>query len=81
MITLKTDCKNCAHAMMCKWKDNAKFAMERLKNMQYGDGPNDDYDWDTIMRSKNVNIEFSCPDYTSSSPINYLNRDHGFDVR
>ena len=63
MIRLRNDCKDCVHAEMCRWKDNARIAMEKLKNMQYGKGPNDDYDWDTIMQSQHVNIEFSCPDF------------------
>ena len=63
MIKLTSNCNDCSHADICRYKDNAKMAMEKLKNMQYGKGPNDDYDWDTIMKSKNVNITFSCPDY------------------
>ena len=63
MIKLNTDCEKCIHKKVCRNKDNAKNAMERLKNMQYGEGPNDDYDWDNMMDSKRVNIAFSCPDY------------------
>ena len=48
---------------MCKHKDNAKHAMEKLKNTQYGKGPNDDYDWDIMMKNQHVNINFSCPDW------------------
>lgn len=67
MITLRTDCKDCIHEKVCRNKDNAKSAMERLKNMQYGKGPNDDYDWDTMMKHKNVDVMFSCPDYKKST--------------
>lgn len=63
MITLNTNCDACIHENVCKYKDNAKFAMERLRGMQYGKGPNDDYDWDTIMKHKRVDIAFSCPDF------------------
>ena len=63
MIKLATDCDKCIHKKMCRNKDNAKYAMERLKNMQYGKGPNDDYDWDTMMKARHVGITFSCPDF------------------
>ena len=63
MIRLVTDCNTCMHKEVCKHKDNAKSDMEKLKNMIYGEGPNDDYTWDTISSSRHVNITFSCPDY------------------
>lgn len=63
MIKLTTDCAKCIHAAMCKHYNNAKNAMEKLKNMTYGDGPNDDYDWATMMDVYHVNISFSCPDF------------------
>ena len=63
MITLKTKCKNCIHNKMCKNRDNAETDMNKLKNMNYGKGPNDDYTWEDISNSRNVNIVFSCPDY------------------
>ena len=43
MIRLVTDCNTCIHKEVCKHKDNAKSDMEKLKNMIYGEGPNDDY--------------------------------------
>lgn len=33
------------------------------KDMNYGTGPNDDYSWDDISKSRHVNITFSCTDY------------------
>ena len=63
MIDLITNCNDCFHAKVCRHKDNAKAAMEKLKNMQFGKGPNDDYNWDTMMNVSNVNISFSCPDF------------------
>lgn len=63
MIKLKNDCKNCIHVNVCKNVNNAKNCMDKLKNETYGTGPNDDYDWDTMMNHKNVTIEFSCPDF------------------
>ena len=63
MIKLKTDCAKCVHEKVCRNKNNAVNAMIKLKNMTYGNGPNDDYDWGIMMESKHVDIEFSCPDY------------------
>lgn len=63
MIKLTTDCANCIHSKVCRNKNNAKSAMEKLKDLRFGSGSNDDYDWDTMMQVSNVNIEFSCPDY------------------
>lgn len=37
--------------------------MNKLKNMNYGTGPNDDYDWETISDSRHVNVTFACSDY------------------
>ena len=37
--------------------------MNKLKNMNYGTGPNDDYDWETISDIHHVNVAFACSDY------------------
>lgn len=63
MIMLETDCNMCRHVEVCKYKNNAKNAMEKLKKTTYGTGYSDDYDWDTIMKSENVVIKFSCPKF------------------
>lgn len=63
MIRLKTNCNNCIHNKTCKFKGHAEEDMKKLKNMIYGDGPNDDYNWDTMLESRHVNVDFSCPDY------------------
>ena len=63
MIKLKTDCDTCLHKDICKYKDNAKVDMNKLKDMNYGIGPNDDYSWDDISNSRHVDITFSCTDY------------------
>lgn len=82
MFTLLTDCNKCIHKNICIYKDNAKSAMKRLKEMQYGEGPNDDYDWDTIMQNKHVSISFSCPDFSSKAFTRGIEEDHdfGFDI-
>lgn len=63
MIKLKTNCNDCIHKKVCKNVNNARYNMTKLKDMQYGSGPNDDYNWDTMMEHHNVIIEFSCPDF------------------
>lgn len=63
MIKLVTDCDACIHKTICKYKDNAKADMNKLKNMNYGTGLNDDYDWETISDSRHVNVTFACSDY------------------
>ena len=67
MIKLKTNCDECNHNVVCKHIDTAKNNMEKLKKTQYGSGPNDDYDWDTMMEQYDVNIEFSCKNYQMRS--------------
>lgn len=67
MIKLATNCNECIHAKVCRNKYNTNTAMEKLKNMQFGKGPNDDYTWDTIMNFSNVDILFSCPDFLKIS--------------
>ena len=64
MIGIKTDCAKCTHADVCKYKGNAESDMNKLKNMMYGKGPNDDYDWNIMSESRHVNIMFSCPMFT-----------------
>lgn len=63
MIKLATDCGKCIHQQVCSYRGNAGHALEKLKKMQYGKGPNDDYDWDTMMKARHVDITFSCPDF------------------
>lgn len=67
MITLKTDCTKCVHETVCRYKHNPRNDMNKLKNIIYGNGANDDYDWDSAMKSRHVIVEFSCPDYRIDS--------------
>lgn len=60
MIYLSTNCSECIHKDVCRHRNNATYAMNKLKGMTYGDGPNDDYDWDTMMQVDGVDIEFKC---------------------
>lgn len=69
MIKLATDCDKCIHKNICRNKDNAKSDMEKLKKMTYGKGPNDDYDWNVMMKHRNVIINFSCPDFLESKRV------------
>ena len=58
MIKLKTECAKCTHADVCRYKNNAVNDMNMLKNMMYGDAPNDAYNWDIMRESRHVNIMF-----------------------
>lgn len=69
MIKLKTDCKDCIHEKVCKNKNNAKYDMQRLNSSIYGKGPNDDYNWEYMMNARHVDIEFSCPDFSSNPAV------------
>lgn len=68
MISLRTDCDKCTHAKVCKNRNNAKAAVEKLKNTNYGSGPNDDYGWDVMSEHMNIKIDISCPDYEERRP-------------
>ena len=63
MIKLEADCDNCMHKKVCSFAYNAKNDMEKLKYTQYGKNNNTDYSWDDIIRYRNVDITFSCPDF------------------
>lgn len=67
MIELRTDCLKCKHNKVCKYKGNAESDMKKLKEMRYGNGPNDDYDWDIMMKSRHVTITFSCPEFNQET--------------
>lgn len=76
MISLRTDCDKCTHVKVCKNRNNAKAAVEKLKNTNYGSGPNDDdvielrtrLCWDAMSRHMNIEIDISCPDYEERRP-------------
>ena len=63
MIELLTKCEDCIHKKVCKNVNNPKNAMNKLKNLEYSDHPNQDYDWDTMMNYYGVTIRFSCGDF------------------
>lgn len=68
-IKLTTNCGECMHRDVCRYKNNAANAMKKLKDMNYGKGPNDDYGWDIMMANQHVDITFSCPDFRKYDPI------------
>ena len=74
MIELATECKQCSHYDVCKYRDNARIAMKKLFKMQYGTGPNDDYSWSDTMLHMHVNITFSCSDYRAATRPEILTR-------
>jgi hypothetical protein len=53
----------------CKYKNNAAYAMKKLKEMTYGNGPNDDYNWDIMTQHEHVDIVFSCPHFISEAKV------------
>ncbi len=65
MIKLEADCDNCMHKKVCSFAYNAKNDMEKLKYTRYGKNPNTDTDycWDDMVKYRNVDIIFSCPDF------------------
>lgn len=69
MIYLENDCSKCIHKHVCKNKDHAKTDMEKLMSMRYGTGPNDDYDWNTMMESRGVTIRFSCKNFREETRV------------
>ena len=69
MIVLKANCEECIHKGVCSFKGNAASAMNKLKNMTYDTGPNDDYSWDIMMQHKRVNVSFSCPNFKKELEI------------
>lgn len=64
MIKLMTSCTDCMHSKMCKYKGNVESDFNKLKRTVYGSGPNDNYDWEAMTKQRNVEIRFTCPDYT-----------------
>lgn len=68
MIKLNTKCDDCIHSKVCINKNQAKYFANRLSKINYGDGPNDDYDFDTMSDHYHVNIDISCRDYEKSVP-------------
>ena len=65
-IKIKTHCKDCVHSGVCKYEGNVESAANKLKKMNYGCGPNDDFSWDIMSTSKNIDISLSWPDYVKS---------------
>lgn len=64
MIKLVTNCEECIHNKICKFKNNAKTKMEYLKKIEYHNGfSNDVYDWETELERANVDVTFSCRDF------------------
>lgn len=64
MIKLTTDCKECMHNKVCMYKDNVLNAMNIFKSGFY-----DGYRCDDLMKNKNVDVTFSCPDFRKRDPI------------
>lgn len=61
-IKLATDCKDCVHEKVCKYKNNAVDAMNRFKSSIDGGSR-----WDDSMKNKHVDVVFSCPSFDRMS--------------
>lgn len=72
-IKLATNCDRRIYNRVCKHKGNAANDMNKLRNMTYGEGPNDDYSWVTMSEHRHVDITFSCPDFSGYQSMNLNN--------
>lgn len=63
MIKLTTNCAECSHERVCQYKHNARNAMDKLRKITYGCGPNEDFNWEIMTQHKHVDITFSCPSF------------------
>lgn len=62
-VTLQTSCKYCVHEKVCRNKGIPENIKERLCNANHGQGPNDDYDMDTMSDHYGIDIHIRCKDY------------------
>ena len=67
-VNLKTNCKNCVHEKVCKNHGRAEWFNERMCDLTYGAGPNDDCDWKTMSDHYRVQIDISCMDFEKRVP-------------
>lgn len=68
-VNLKTKCEDCVHNHVCRNHNQAKYFADKLKETNYGDGPNDDYDYDIMSKHYHVDIDISCKDFRKSVPV------------
>lgn len=68
MIKLKTDCSDCIHANVCHYKNNPKFAKDKLEKETFTSKiSNDVSTWEVETERYHVNIEVSCPDFVKKN--------------
>lgn len=71
MIKVKTECDDCIHSKVCRHKGNVEMFYDKLKNENFGKGPNDDYDWVNIYKSrKNHKLDEWCEHPVTIEKIN-----------
>lgn len=68
-VNLKTKCEECVHKKVCRNTGMAKLFSDKLKQTNYGDGPNDDYDYGIMSDHYHVNIDISCKDFERAKPV------------
>ena len=75
MIKLKSDCGDCTHSKVCRWKHNARFAMDKLKKETFISGEsNVACTWEEKMTQDNIVVEFSCPDFEKKQETLFIKR-------
>ena len=67
-VNLKTNCKDCVHEKVCKNHGRAESFNERMCDLTYGSGTNDDYNWKTMSDHYHVQIDISCIDFEKRVP-------------
>lgn len=63
MIKLVTPCNECIHSNICKNKNQAETAAERLKKMTFDKSRYDCYNWEDISSTLRFDISFECRDF------------------
>lgn len=76
MLKVATDCSKCVHQKVCRKVNNMEMLKNKLANTNFGKGPNDDYDWDTMSDSYGVDISFSCADFSQAIDSHYGHSDY-----
>lgn len=80
-INLKQDCKDCVHEKVCRNIGRPEAFKKRIESMNYGNGPNDDYDFGTMSDHYHVKIDVSCKDFEKNIARPRTDHDFGFDCK
>lgn len=68
-IITTSDCNECHHNAVCKYRGNPEKVMKKLKKTIYDiRDVNADYLFEQMMEQFNVNITICCPDFLQRQP-------------